>query len=111
MSTANAKHKAGRKAEKKTANVKQRFPPGWDEEKIRKVIDHYDNQTDEERAAEIIAAQEAAGHTMVSVPTELVPKVVALIKRHQKSACVEGEQHGQSKSVLRSSRQHPQRLV
>ena len=28
------------------------FPPGWDEERVREVIDHYESQTDEEAAAE-----------------------------------------------------------
>lgn len=31
------------------------FPPGWDEQRVRKVIEHYDNQTDEEAAAELEA--------------------------------------------------------
>lgn len=31
------------------------FPPGWDEQQVRKVIEHYDNQTDEEAAAELEA--------------------------------------------------------
>ena len=65
---------------------KSNFPPGWDEGKVRRVIAHYDNLTDEERAAEIEAAYEAPGHTMISVPTELVPAIVKLIARHQKNA-------------------------
>lgn len=29
-----------------------RFPPGWDERRVREILDHYENQTDEEAAAE-----------------------------------------------------------
>ncbi|HTU92024.1 MAG TPA: hypothetical protein VMF69_18215 [Gemmataceae bacterium] len=60
---------------------KQKFPPGWDEERIRQVIAHYENQTEDERLAEIEAAREAEGITMMAVPTELVPEVRALIAR------------------------------
>ena len=35
---------------------KQKFPPGWDERRVREVIAHYDSQTEEEQAAEIEAA-------------------------------------------------------
>ena len=39
----------------------QKLPPGWDEERIRGVIDHYDSRDEDERAAEIEAAWEAEG--------------------------------------------------
>lgn len=61
------------------------FPPGWDKNKVQEVIDHYDNQTDEERAAEIEAAAEAEGETLIAVPTKLIPDVLKLIKRRQKA--------------------------
>lgn len=31
---------------------KNRFPPGWDEERVRLVIEHYESQSDEEAIAE-----------------------------------------------------------
>jgi hypothetical protein len=62
------------------------FPPGWNQKKVDEVIAHYDSQSDDERAAEIEAAAEAADQTLMSVPTELVPDVLKLIKRRQKSA-------------------------
>ena len=40
--------------------VKNVFPPGWDEERVRRVIAHYQNQTDEEAIAEADAAFEEA---------------------------------------------------
>jgi hypothetical protein len=60
---------------------KQTFPPGWDEERIRQVLAHYENQTEDEQFAEIEAAREAEGITMMAVPTELVPEVRALLAR------------------------------
>lgn len=62
---------------------KQKFPPGWDEERIREVLAHYENQSDDEQFAEIEAAREAQGITMMAVPTELAPEVRALIARRQ----------------------------
>jgi hypothetical protein len=62
---------------------KQEFPPGWDEERVQRVIAHYENQTEEEQAAEIEAAIEAEGFTMIAVPNDLVPKVRALIARRR----------------------------
>jgi hypothetical protein len=62
---------------------KQKFPPGWDEERVRQVLAHYESQTEDEQFAEIEAAQEAEGITMMAVPTELVPEVRALLARKQ----------------------------
>jgi hypothetical protein len=63
--------------------TKQKLPPGWNEKKIRAVIAHYDQQTDEEGAAEIESASEAPGETWMAVPTELVGVVTQLIEAHQ----------------------------
>ena len=62
---------------------KQKFPPGWDEQRVREVLAHYENQSEDEQFAEIEAAREAQGITMMAVPTELVPAVRALIAREQ----------------------------
>jgi hypothetical protein len=37
---------------------KNQFPIGWDEERIRRVLDHYEEQTEEEAVAEVEAAFE-----------------------------------------------------
>ena len=58
-------------------------PPGSDEARIRAVIDHYEAQDEDERAAEIEAAWEAEGMTLMSVPTELVPEIRAILARKQ----------------------------
>lgn len=77
------KNATPRKAREKTA---QRFPPGWNERKVRAVIEHYDHLTDAEWAHEIETAQEVTDETLISVPTALLPEVRKLIGRHQQSA-------------------------
>ena len=59
----------------------QRFPPDWDEERVREVLTHYESQSEDEQFAEIEAAREAEGTTMMAVPTELASEVRALIAR------------------------------
>ena len=61
----------------------QKLPLGWDDSRIREVLDHYDAQDDDERAAEIEAAWEADGMPLMSVPTELVPEIRAILARKQ----------------------------
>jgi O-phosphoseryl-tRNA(Cys) synthetase len=66
--------------------IKQEFPRGWNERKVRAVIRHYDRLTDDELAHEIETAREVSEETLISVPTELLPAVRRLIVRHQQSA-------------------------
>jgi hypothetical protein len=61
--------------------TKQNFPPGWDGERVREVIAHYENQTEDEQFAEVQAVRETEGVTLMAVPTELVPEVRALLAR------------------------------
>jgi len=35
-----------------------KFPPGWDEKRVQKVIQHYESQTDDEAVLEDEAARE-----------------------------------------------------
>ena len=58
---------------------KQEFPPGWDEKRVKDLIAQYENQTEDEEFADIEAAREAADITLMAIPTELVPKVRALL--------------------------------
>ena len=58
---------------------KQVFPRGWDEERVKKVIEYYDNQTEDEELAEYEAAMRIEGQTVMLVPTELVPEIRRLI--------------------------------
>lgn len=65
---------------------RQELPPGWNEKKILAVIAHYDQQTEEDAAAEIETAHETAGETWICVPTELIGVVARLIEDHAKNA-------------------------
>lgn len=66
-----------------TMTKRSTFPPGWDEERVRKVVEHYETQTEVEALAEDEAAFEAAGQTVIEVPSELVPKIRELIAKHR----------------------------
>lgn len=59
------------------------LPPGWEEERVREVLAHYENQTEDEQFAEIEAPHEAKNMTLMGVPTELVSEVRALLARKQ----------------------------
>jgi hypothetical protein len=59
-----------------------RFPPGWDEERVRKVLAHYEEQTEAEAVAEDEAAGEEPTQTVMEVPTALVPVIRELIAKH-----------------------------
>jgi hypothetical protein len=63
--------------------IEQKFPPGWDEDRVREVLAHYEGQTEDEQFAEIEATREAEGITLMAIPTELVPEVRALLARKQ----------------------------
>lgn len=63
-----------------------KFPPGWDEERVRKVLGHYEEQTEEEATAEDEAAFEDRGQTFMEVPNELVPEIRSLIAKRQTRA-------------------------
>jgi hypothetical protein len=58
-----------------------RFPPGWDERRVRLVLEHYEAQTDEEAVAEDEAAYEETTVTTMAVPVGLVPAVRELIAK------------------------------
>ena len=62
-----------------------KFPPGWDEQKVRRVLKHYEQQTEEEAVAEDEAAYEDSTQTIMEVPRELVPAVRELITKHKGS--------------------------
>ena len=57
-----------------------KFPPGWDAERVQRVIDYYEIQTEDEAVAEAAFQDESV--TLMEVPTELVPIVLELISKH-----------------------------
>ncbi|HEV8240091.1 MAG TPA: hypothetical protein VGS57_12040 [Thermoanaerobaculia bacterium] len=63
--------------------TKRSFPPGWNEERVRAVLDHYEHQSEDEAVAEDEAAFDDLTHTLMEVPTDLVPAVRQLIATHR----------------------------
>ena len=55
------------------------FPPGWDEERVQRILQHYDSLTEDEEVAEDEAAFEDSTQTVMEIPNELVPTVRALL--------------------------------
>ncbi|HUY13061.1 MAG TPA: hypothetical protein VMX16_05420 [Terriglobia bacterium] len=66
-----------------------KFPPGWDGERVQAVLAHYEQQTPEEAVAEDEAAFEGRDETVMKVPRNLVPAVRDLIARsgNRKARC------------------------
>lgn len=58
-----------------------RYPPGWDEERVSKVLDHYENQSDEEAVAEDEESFDRVNHTVMEIPREFLTAVRNLIAR------------------------------
>ena len=65
--------------------TQNRFPPGWDETRVKRVLEQYESQTPDEAVAEDEAAYESTTHTAMEVPVELVPQVRALIAKRRAS--------------------------
>ena len=55
------------------------FPPGWDEERVQRVLRHYDSLNEDETVAEDEAAFDDSTQTVMDIPHELVPTVRALL--------------------------------
>ncbi len=55
------------------------------EERVHRVLAHYEKQTEEEALAEDEAAYEDRTQTTIDIPVELVPAVRELIAKHQMS--------------------------
>ena len=66
--------------------AQSRFPPGWDDERVRRVLAHYEAQSEDEdeAVAEDEATFETPGQTLMEVPSDLVPTVRELIAKHRK---------------------------
>jgi len=69
---------------KKMKKVKKdNFPPGWDEKRVRRVLEYYEQQTQEEAVAEDEAPFLNGTGSVMEVPYKLVPTIRELIAKHQ----------------------------
>ncbi|BAQ61527.1 hypothetical protein GM3708_1933 [Geminocystis sp. NIES-3708] len=66
--------------------IKNEFPQGWDEKRVKKLINYYENQSEDEAVAEdeTVSSQQ----TLMQVPTELVPTILELINKYQSSSSI-----------------------
>jgi hypothetical protein len=63
-----------------------KFPEGWDEARVKRVLEHYESQSEEQALAEDEAAVEQKGQTLMEVPSDLVPTVRELIAKRRKAS-------------------------
>ncbi len=62
----------------------QHYPAGWNEDRVRKLLLHYESQTEDEAVAEDEAAFRRRDQTVMVVPTRLVPTITKMIAREGK---------------------------
>ncbi len=63
--------------------TEQRFPAGWDEQRVRRLLAELDTRTDDEWvAADEAASEEKDGQTVVTVPAALLPAIRQLLANH-----------------------------
>ncbi|MBW2166530.1 MAG: hypothetical protein JRG74_10700 [Deltaproteobacteria bacterium] len=58
-----------------------KFPTGWDEKRVKRVLQHYESQSEDEAVAEDEAAYEDTNQTFMEIPNELIPVVRELIAK------------------------------
>ena len=64
---------------------KSKFPKGWDEKRVKTVLTHYEQQTEDEATTEDENAFRNRTRTAMEVPTQLVTKIRELIAKHKVS--------------------------
>ena len=62
---------------------RKNFPSGWDEQRVKSVLEHYESQEEDEAVAEDEAAFEDPKQTVMEIPHELVPAVRELLVKHK----------------------------
>jgi hypothetical protein len=62
-----------------------KFPPQWDDERVKGVISHYDEQVEDEAVVEDETTFADQTQTVMEIPKELVPAVRELIAKYQQT--------------------------
>ena len=63
---------------------RNRFPAGWNEARVQRVLKHYEQQTENEAVGEDEASFQLRGQTVMVVPKRLVPEITRLIDKRSK---------------------------
>ena len=62
----------------------QRFPAGWDEQRVKRLLSELDARTDEEWiAADEAATADGDDQAVITVPTSLPPEIRRLLAAHK----------------------------
>ena len=61
-----------------------KYPTGWNAERVKRLIDHYEGLSEDEVVAEDeAAAEDQGGQTVITVPDELLPAIRRLLANHK----------------------------
>ena len=63
--------------------TENKYPPGWNQARVEKVLAHYESQDELEAVAEDEAGLAQEGQTLIEVPNGLVAKVRELIAKYR----------------------------
>jgi hypothetical protein len=75
--------KKTRKAPRKDPNI---YPPGWNHERVRAIIDYYDARQDVDLFKDVELPSRNESPVWVEVPQAILPAVRKLIARHHKKS-------------------------
>ena len=59
-----------------------RLPYGWYDERVDRLLRHYESQTEDEAVAEDESVLEDSSQTLMAIPNALVPSVRRLLAQH-----------------------------
>ncbi|MBI1853777.1 MAG: hypothetical protein HYR85_25860 [Planctomycetes bacterium] len=83
---------------------RSRFPAGWNEARVRRLLEHYERQSEAEALAEDEATLRRRDQTVIVVPKRLVPAITKLIQRQTRIARSRRRRNPASSAAPRKSR-------
>ncbi len=66
---------------KKPKPAQAALPEGWSAERVQKLVDHYEAQSEDEALDEDETPFRPGGTSMIEVPAEMVPRIRELIAK------------------------------
>ncbi len=65
----------------------QTITPGWDSDRVKRLLAHYETLSEEQQVAEDEeAARQQEGQAMIAVPQELLPAIRQLLAGHNQGS-------------------------